>query len=73
MDLSENIVLIGCKWIYKRKIGVDDMVETYKARLVVKDYNQREDIDYHDIFLSVAMLKFIHILLAIVTYYDYEI
>ena len=73
MDPLEKIIFIGCKWIYKRKIGVDDMVETYKARLVVKDYNQREDIDYHDIFLSVAMLKFIHILLAIVTYYDYEI
>ena len=73
VDPPKRIISIGYKWIYKRKIGIDGKVETYKARPVVKDYSQCESIDYHDTFLFVAILKFICILLAIATYYDYEI
>ena len=40
---------------------------------MLNDYNQHEGIDYQNTFLLVAMLKSIHILLAIVAYYDYEI
>ena len=69
----EDIVSIGCKWIYKKKIGADGKVETYKVRLVAKDYSQREGIDYQKIFSPVAMLKSIHPLLAVAAYYDYEI
>jgi hypothetical protein len=29
---------IGCKWIYKRKRGIDGKVETFKARLVAKGF-----------------------------------
>ena len=73
VDLPEDIVPIGCKQIYKRKIESDGKIETYKVRLIMKSYSQREDIDYHEIFLSVAMLKSIHTLLAIVAFHDYEI
>ena len=73
MDPPEDIIPIGYKWIYKRKIGVDGKVETYKARLVAKDYSQHEGIDYQKIFSFVAMLKSIHSLLAIAAYYDYKI
>ena len=38
-DKPEGIIkLIGCKWIYKRKLGPTGKVETYKARLVAKGY-----------------------------------
>ena len=50
VDPSEGIVSIGCKQIYKKKIGTDGNVKTYKARLVVKDYSQCEGIDYQEIF-----------------------
>ena len=46
---------------------------TFKARLVAKDYSQREGIDYQKTFSPVAMLKSICTLLAIAAYYDYEI
>ena len=39
VDPPEDIVSIRCKWIDKRKIGSNGQVETYKARLVVKDYS----------------------------------
>ena len=73
VDPPEDIVSIGCKWIFKRKIAVDENVETFKARLVVKDYSQREGIDYQDTFSPVAMLKSIYTLLAVAAYFDYEI
>ena len=73
MDPPEGIISIRCKWIYKRKIGADGKVETYKARLVAKDCSQCEGIDYQKIFSSVAILKFIRTLLAIAVYYNYEI
>ena len=57
----------------QKKIDADGKVETHKARLVAKDYSQREGIDYQKIFSSVAILKSIHTLLAIAAYYDYEI
>ena len=73
VDPPEGIVPIGCKWIYKRKIGIDGKVEIYKARLVAKGYSQRKGINYHETFLPVAMLKSIHTLLAIAVFHDYEI
>ena len=52
---------------------MESNVITYKARLVAKGYNQRQGIDYDETFSSVAMLKFVRILLAITTHYDYKI
>ena len=73
VDPPEGIVPIGCKQIYKRKIGANENVETFKAKLVAKDYSQCEDIDYQDIFSPVAMLKSIRTLLAITANFKYEI
>ena len=73
MDLPANIKPIGCKWVYKRKRGLDGRVETFKARLVSKGYTQKEGIDYEETFLPVAMLKSIRILLSIVAHLDYKI
>ena len=36
VDALEGVTPIGCKWIFKRKIGADGQVETYKVRLVAK-------------------------------------
>ena len=68
-----SIKPVGCKWVYKRKRGIDGKVKTFKARLVGKWYTQKEGIDYDETFLPVAMLKSIRILLSIVAHYDYEI
>ena len=69
----EGVKSIGCKWVLKRKKGANEKVETYKVCLVAKGYRQCYDIDYDEIFFSVAMLKSIRIMLTIAVHLDYEI
>ena len=33
-----GIKSVGCKWVYKRKREIDEKVETFKVRLVAKEY-----------------------------------
>ena len=73
VKMPKGIKPVGCKWVYKRKRGIDGNVETFKVRLVAKWYTQKKGIDYEETFSPVAMLKSIIILLSIATYYDYEI
>ena len=73
VEPPEGVKPIGCKWIFKKKRGVDGKVKTFKARLVAKGFTQKEEIDYEDTFLPVAMLKSIRILLSIAAHYNYEI
>ena len=41
VDAPEGVTPIGCKWVFKKKIGADGQVETYKARLVAKGFRQK--------------------------------
>ena len=54
-DVPKGTVPIGCKWIFKKKIGANGKIETYKARLVDKGYRQILGIDYNETFSPVAM------------------
>ena len=38
VKVPNGIKHVGCKWVYKRKRGIDGKVETFKARLVAKGY-----------------------------------
>jgi hypothetical protein len=51
----------------------DGNVHIYNSRLVVKGFKQIHGIDYDETFLAIAMLKSIRILLAVATYFNYEI
>ncbi|KAL8109008.1 hypothetical protein AgCh_025197 [Apium graveolens] len=38
MEPPKGIKPIGCKWIYKKKRGLDKKVKAWKTRLVAKGY-----------------------------------
>ncbi|KAL0355508.1 UNVERIFIED_CONTAM: Retrovirus-related Pol polyprotein from transposon RE2 [Sesamum radiatum] len=73
VDPPKGVKPVGCKWVYKRKLGADGEVTTYKARLVAKGYTQRPGVDFEETYSPVAMAKSIRIMLAIAAWYDYEI
>ena len=73
VEVPNEVKPTRCKWIYKRKRGVDGRVEIFKVKLVVKGFTQNEGIDYAETFFPVVMLKSIRILLSIVAVLDYEI
>ncbi|KAL0413831.1 UNVERIFIED_CONTAM: Copia protein [Sesamum radiatum] len=73
VDLPKGVRPVGCKCVYKRKLGVDGEVTGFKARLMAKGYTRRPGVDFEETYSPVAMAKSIRILFAIVVWYDYEI
>ena len=57
------------KWIYRVKKEHDDS-KSYKARLVVKGFQQKEGVDYNEIFAPVMKLNTIRTVLSIVAIED---
>ena len=41
VEVPKRVKPIGCKWIYKRKRGLDGKVKAFKARLVAKGFTQK--------------------------------
>lgn len=56
MDLFSNAYALGGKWVYKIKRGPQGEVARYKARWVVRGFEQREGIDFNETFASVVKL-----------------
>ncbi|CAM8891075.1 unnamed protein product [Rhodiola kirilowii] len=51
----ENAKVIGSKWIFRiKESSTPTDPPRFKARLVAKGYNQREGIDYNEIFALVV-------------------
>ena len=64
---------IGCKWVFKKKMGLDGSIKNYKAHLVAIGYSQVEGVDYGEIFSLVGKMTSIRFLLSIAVAYDLEI
>jgi hypothetical protein len=55
---------ICIKSIYKGKKNVKGEVKRYTTRLVAKDYSQKHEIDYEEVFAPVARLETIRLIIA---------
>ena len=75
-DLVELLVgckSIGCKWVIKTNCDAHGEVERYKVRLVIKGYNQREDIEYTETFSHVFTKDSFCIVVTLVAHFDLEL
>lgn len=63
--LPKSQKTIGVKWVYKVKKNAKGEVERYKARLVVKGYNQRAGIDYGKVFAPIARLETVRLMISL--------
>jgi hypothetical protein len=61
----EGKSVIGSRWVYKIKQGVDGSVEKCKARFVAKGFSQVEGIDYDETFVPIARYSSVRVILAI--------
>ncbi|GJR37734.1 zinc finger, CCHC-type containing protein [Tanacetum coccineum] len=64
-DLPPGCKLLGCKWIFKRKLKVDGTIEKFKARLVIQGFRQKTRIDYFDTYAPMARISTIRLLIAL--------
>jgi len=63
---------IECKWIYKKKVNPDGSTR-YKARLVIKGYEQKEGIDYNETYAPVSKMATFRLVLALAVQYGWEV
>ena len=72
-DLPPGNKPLGSKWIFKRKMKPDGTIDKYKAKLIVKGYREKEDLDYFDTYSPVTRITSIRMLIALAAVYDLKI
>lgn len=71
--LPEGKNPIGFKWVYKTKYNPKGEIDCFKAQLVAKGYKQKPDIDYFEVFASVARMDTIHMIISLATQNQWKI
>ena len=56
---------VDCKWVFKKKLRLDDTIDKYKVRLVAKGYTQKEGNNFFDTYSPIARLATIRVLLSL--------
>ena len=70
VSLPQGRKAIGNRWVYKIKRDANNQVERYRARLVVKDYAQKERIDFNEVFSPIVRLTTVRIVLVMCAIFD---
>jgi len=63
---------LSTKWVFKFKTNADGS-RRYKARLVVRGFEQREGIDFEETFAPVAKFPTVRIMFALAAHFDWDI
>ena len=83
-SLDENHVLdlvespkdrqvVGSKWVFRRKVGENGVVERYKARLVAQGYSQKFGQDYEETFSPLFRFESIRMIISLAAQYQLKL
>ncbi|CAI7924021.1 unnamed protein product [Closterium sp. NIES-53] len=64
VELPKGRKAITSKWLFKIKSDADGKIKRYKSRLVAKGYQQKEKVDYKELFAPVVKPTTLRTLLA---------
>ncbi|KAL0403765.1 UNVERIFIED_CONTAM: putative mitochondrial protein [Sesamum radiatum] len=73
VELPDGFKAIGCKWVFKIKKDSLGNIERHKARLVAKEFTQREGIDYTETFSPVSKKDSLRTIMALVAHFDMDL
>jgi hypothetical protein len=73
VELPPGCKTIGCKWVLRKKLKSDGIIDKFKARLVAKGFKQKADLAFFDTFSPVIRITSIRLLIAIATIHDLKI
>ena len=63
---------ITCKWVFRLKTNADGSTR-FKARLVIRGFEQVPGIDFHETFAPVAKFVTVRVQLALAAHHDWEV
>jgi hypothetical protein len=67
---SYEINIIFSRWIFAIKYAENGGIKKFKARLVARDFFQRQGIDYQNTFVLIMRMNSLRVLLALMTVED---
>ena len=73
VDKPEKENIIKSRWIFKRKLGPDGQVSSYKARLVARGFTQQYGLQYDETFSPVVRFESVRSLIALAVKNDMKI
>ncbi|CAM8913859.1 unnamed protein product [Rhodiola kirilowii] len=65
VDLPPGYKPLGNKWIFRKKMKVDCIIDKFKARLVVRGFRKKYGTDYLDTYAPFARIATIRLLVAL--------
>ena len=72
-SLPPNRKALRCKWVFRLKPKTQNQPKTYKARLVVKGFEQQYGVDYLETFAPVVKLSSVRTLLALAVHENHYV